>query len=403
MAGIEKLTDRAVNAQKPPEKGKLRISDGGGLYFVTRATGSKSWVYMWKRGGKPTEIGLGSYPALSLSNARSMARVARSETTAGRDPRNALSPSDVKLFEEVARAVVEARSTGRSGKTRYQWERDLIQRCKSLHRRPINAVTRDEILKLMRPVWVNTPESGRRFRHRLEAVFAYAIAMRWREGDNPAALANGLAHVLPPHIDSKSHHNAMPWEDVPVFMSRLSERPAISARALAFTILTASRTSEAILAKWDEFDLSQNTWTVPEERMKGQNGLRKAHDVPLSTQARAIIEGMASAKTSDFVFPGHKLEMPLSNMAMLTLLKKRMGEPFTVHGFRSSFRDWAGEATEYPRELSELSLAHAVGSASERAYRRGKAVERRRALMEAWGEFCRPSAKIPDNVLRLHG
>lgn len=402
MAGIELLSAARVKVLPLPEKGKRRVSDGGGLYLVLRATGSKAWVFLWKRDGQSTEIGLGSFSDLGLSDARKMAKVARVEVAAGRDPREAFRPPDEKTFKDTAHEVIEMKTKGREAKTHHQWKRDLLERCKSIHSRPIKNVTRADVLKLLRPVWINTPESGRRFRARLEALFGYAIAMKWRHGDNPAVWKHGLEHVLPPHTEQKGHHKAMPWQDVPAFMAELSQRDAISAKALAFTILTATRTTEALHAQWDEFDFSTNVWTVPADRMKAKNGKRKPHAVPLSPQALTIIEQMGETKVGPYVFPGQKQGRPLSNMAMLNLLRGRMNYRFSVHGFRSSFRDFAGEATEYPRELAELSLAHIVGSATERAYRRGKAIERRRPMMLEWGEFCVPTA-FTDKVVRLHG
>jgi integrase len=212
---------------------------------------------------------------------------------------------------------------------------------------------------------------------------------------------HGLQHILPAHADAKGHHDAMPWQNVPALMVDLSERDATSAYALAFTILTATRTTEALHAQWDEFDFDAVVWTVPIERMKAEAGQRKPHAVPLSPQALKIIATMGEAKVGPYVFPGQKRGKPLSNMAMLNLLQKRMKHPYTVHGFRSSFRDWAGEATEYPRELAELSLAHIVGSATERAYRRGQAIERRRPMMNAWGRYC--AGEPGADVVALYG
>ncbi|WP_284392346.1 tyrosine-type recombinase/integrase [Algimonas ampicilliniresistens] len=402
MAGIKLLNTARINALPLPERGKRRVSDGGGLYLVLRATGSKAWVFLWKRNGQPTEIGLGRLSDLGLADARKMAEIARVEVAAGRDPREAFRPKDEKTFKDAALAVVEMKSRGREAKTRHQWERDLLYRCKTLHSRPIENVTRSDILKLLRPIWNDTPESGRRFRARLEALFGYAIAMKWRQGGNPAVWKHGLEHVLSAHTDTKGHHDAMPWQDVPAFMVELSERKAISAKALAFTILTAPRTNEALQAQWGEFDFSKETWTIPAERMKAKTGKRKPHTIPLSPQALAIIHEMGETKISDYVFPGQKRDKPLSNMAMLNLLQSRMKKPFTVHGFRSSFRDWVGETTDYPRELAEMALAHVVGNMSEQAYRRGKAIERRRPMMLEWAAFCVPS-EINANVVRLHG
>jgi integrase len=401
MAGIELLNAARVKALPLPEKGKRRVSDGGGLYFVVRASGSKAWIFIWKRNGQTTEIGLGPYSSLSLKEARNKAAIARVEVAAGRDPRDAFKPPDEKTFGQTANAVIKTKTKGRGPKTKRQWERDLLERCKPLHKRPISNVTRDEVLKILEPVWEETPESGRRFRARLEALFGYALARRWRQGDNPAVWKHGLEHILSAHTETKSHHKAMPWQDLPAFLTDLSERKAISAYALAFTILTAARTTEALHAQWDEFDFNSGVWTVPAERMKAKNGKRKPHAVPLSPQALAVVKAMSEAKTGRYVFPGQKPGKPLSNMAMLNLLQGRMGHDFSVHGFRSSFRDWAGEATEFPRELAELSLAHIVGSTTERAYRRGQAIERRKPMMNAWGSYCTGEAGA--DVVALYG
>lgn len=376
-----------------------RISDGGGLYLRMKASGSKSWSFMWKRDGYQRELALGSYRDVSLKIARIKARKAREALAMGIDPRDALRPPEIHTFLKAAQKCLDARKLDEMNpKTKRKWERTAFEICKRLHSRPISSIGRDDVLTVLEPIWRKTPETGRIVRAQLEIIFDYALSRRWIDGENPAKWKGGLDGVLKP-VSRKSvkHHAAMPYQDVPGFISELRERKAMSARALEFLILTATRTSETLDATFSEIDDSSHVWTIPHHRMK--NG--QDHHIPLSDRAVAIFTAQKELARSDYLFPGSRGK-PLSNIAMLNLLKKRMGySDLTVHGFRSSFRDWAGNMTDTPREIAEAALSHTVGDATERAYRRQTALERRRILMQRWADYC--DGKNTSEIVRLHG
>jgi integrase len=275
----------------------------------------------------------------------------------------------------------------RSDKSVDRWKRAIGEKGYAAGLRPlrVDKITRADVLNVVQPLWVTKYPTATLLRGYIEKVFKIAKARGLRTGDNPAAL-DTLAVDLPRQKRlQRGHHAALPFMEVPAFFTRLRANASTGARALEFTILCASRTSEVLGARWSEIDLKSKTWLVPADRMKG--GVE--HRVPLSEAAVALLEGLD--KTSDFVFAGAKADRPMSNMSMDMVLR-RLGVDVTVHGFRSSFRDWAGEMTETPREVAEAALAHAVGDAVERAYRRGDALERRRTLMEAWAHYCSSTA-----------
>jgi integrase len=233
----------------------------------------------------------------------------------------------------------------------------------------------------LQPVWGRIPETASRLRGRIEAVLDFAKAHKLRSGENPASWRGNLALILPKRQKlSRGHHKAMPYAEVPAFIGKLREVESIPALALEFAILTAARSGEVLGARWDEINMAAKVWTIEAGRMKA--GL--LHRVPLSVRAMEIVERMAEIRTGDLVFAGHRRRRPLSGAALVT--------GATVHGFRSSFRDWAGEETSFPREICEQALAHATGGAVEQAYRRGDALEKRRRLMEAWSNYCEPVA-----------
>jgi len=402
MTGIQKLTARQIKNLKPKVlKGRAvgsRISDGGGLYLRMKASGSKSWSFMWKRDGYQREIALGPYHDVSLKIARQKARKAREALAMGVDPREALRPPEVHSFLKVAEKCLEARKLDEMNpKTKRKWERTAYEICKRLHNRPIESINRDDVLGIVEPIWRKTPETGRIVRAQMEIIFDYARSRRWLEGENPAKWKGGLDGALKPYNrKTAKHHAAMPYQDVPAFMTLLKARDAMSARALELLILTATRTTETIEAKFDEFNIDEAHWIIPAQRMKG--GLE--HIIPLSGRALEIVQEMHEFRRSEYVFPSRG-KKPLSNNAMLTLLKKRMGySDLTVHGFRSSFRDWAGNMTDTPREIAEAALSHAVGDATERAYRRQTALERRRVLMQRWADYCGGIGS--GEIVRLH-
>ena len=389
-----KLFDKTVKATEKPG----RHSDGNGLYLRVKSTGGKSWSYMWKRDGYQREIGLGAYPGVSLKLAREKATIAREAVSKGQSPKLALNPPRSHTFEEVAKACMVSRGVAdMNPKTVRKWERTAFELCRSIKNRPIDSITRDDIITIIEPIWKRTPETGRIMRSQLEIIFNYAKGRRWMETENPAAWKGGLEAILKP-IDRKNvkHHRAMDYNDIPGFISEIRNRDAVSAKALEFLILTATRTSETIAATFDEFDLENGIWSIPKERMKSGRG----HKIPLSGRAVEIVSDFKTLARGQYVFPGQR-SGHLSNMAMLNLLKKRMGyTDLTVHGFRSTFRDWAGDCTTYPREIAEAALAHAVGNAVERSYRRRDALERRRELMDQWADYC--AGKQSGEIVRLH-
>ncbi len=362
-----------------------RLSDGGGLYLSISPTGSKSWVFMWTRQGKRREMGLGSYPTVSLVAARKKAGDLRSEIADGRDPMLARLQEREPAFGECAdQYIASMEASWRNEKHRAQWRMTLETYCLPLRNQKVSDVDTPAVLSVLQPIWSTKAETASRLRGRIERVLDYAKVKGWRTGENPALWRGHLKNVLPARQRlTRGHHAAMPYELLPGFMQRLPDQAAISARALEFLILTAARSGEVLGAQWNEMDVANAIWTIPAVRMKAG----RVHRVPLTDRALAIIADMASVRQSSWVFPGHRNQRPLSETAMPNLMKRMEVPNFTVHGFRSSFRDWAGDETNCSREVAEAALAHSVGDATERAYRRADALEKRRALMDAWGGF----------------
>lgn len=374
-----------------------RHSDGGGLYLNITPSGARSWVFMWKADGKRREMGLGALRDVPLAKARERAAEARQKLTNGLDPIAARdNKPQVMTFGEAADALIESMSfSWRNGKHRAQWKMTLTVYCEPLRAKPVTAVGTEDVLKVLQPLWTTKPETASRLRGRMERVFDFARARGQGSGENPARWRGHLDAVLPKRARlTRGHHKAMPFDEVPAFMTALRERDGIAARALEFAILTAARSGEVMGARWVEFDLEARVWTVPAARMKAG----REHRVPLSARAIEILKEMEQKRLSDLVFPGTKPGRPLSVMA-LEMVLRRMKLDVTVHGFRSAFRDWAGERTHFPREIAEAALAHLVGDAVERAYRRGDALEKRRELMDAWASFL--EQKAGSNVVHL--
>ena len=261
---------------------------------------------------------------------------------------------------------------------------------------PVDVITTEDILAVLKPVWSTKAETASRLRGRIERVLNAAKAKGLRSGENPAAWRGHLENLLPKRQKlTRGHHAAMPYADVPAFVARLRERDAVAALALEFAILTAGRSGEVLGARWSEVDFGARIWTIPPQRMKAA----REHRVPLSESAFAILEKLGEARVSEFIFPGQGAGRPLSEMVLRRMLR-RDADVVTVHGFRSSFRDWAGNETHFPRELAEAALAHVVGDKAEQAYRRSDALEKRRTLMEAWAQWCEPR-EAADNVTPL--
>jgi integrase len=374
----------AIAAEKRTKPG--RHSDGGGLYLNVSTTGSKSWLFMWVKDGKRREMGLGPFPAISLKSARDKASKCRNQVAEGLDPIVERDRQVGKTFGDCADEYISAMERNwRNAKHRQQWRMTLDVYCSGIRRRPVAEVDTGDVLAVLTPLWSDKNETASRLRGRIENVLDFARSKGWRTGENPARWRGHLKNILPARTKlSRGHHAAMPYQDVPVFVARLRERDAIAARALEFLVLTIARSGEVLGATWNEIDLTNALWTVPAHRMKAA----EEHVVPLSKDALSLLERLSEVKVSEFVFPGQKTDRPLSPMSLAMVLRRMQIKDATPHGFRSAARDWIGDQTSFPREIAEAALAHKVGNAVEQAYRRGKAIEKRRALMEAWAQYC---------------
>lgn len=385
---INRLSARAAQTLKEPGY----YADGGGLYLLIGPTGAKSWVLRYQIRKRAREMGLGSAALVSLQEARAAAIAQRRLLAQGLDPLEERKAAAAvgSTFVECAEALIKSLEPGwRNDAQAEQWRQSLRDYGPRADM-PIKDVDTAAVMACLQPIWATKTETASRVRGRIERVLDWARVHGLRSGDNPARWRGHLDKLLPKptKVTKPRHHEAMPYAEVPVFMARLAERDGAARRALRFTILTAARTGEVTGADWSEFDMGDAVWTIPADRMKGG----REHRVPLSTAAMAILRTL----------PRDRPPFALSENAMLYLLQreppKGYGLPFTVHGFRSSFRDWAAETTEFPNELVEMALAHAIRNKAEAAYRRGNLLERRRRLMEAWAEFLGQQRAAP--VLR---
>ncbi len=377
-----KLTARKVETAKAGKYG-----DGGGLQLAVAPTGRKKWVlrFLWQ--GAPREMGLGSYPEVTLAEAREKALAGRRLARSGVDPIAARKKGEgVPTFGEIADEIAGQLAEGfRNEKHKAQWRMTLTVYAEPLRAKPVDKIETADVLAVLQPIWREKPETASRLRGRIERVLNAAKAKGYRTGENPAAWRGHLENLLPkPSRLSRGHHAAMRYQDVPAFVAMLREREAVAGLALEFAILTAARSGEILGARWFEIDLDAKVWTIPAERMKAA----REHRVPLSEPALAILTKVNEAKVSDYVFPGQRSGKPLSVMALEMVLRRMGIEDATTHGFRSAFRDWAGNETHFPRELAEHALAHVIGDKAEQAYRRSDALARRRELMDAWARHC---------------
>jgi integrase len=396
---IHKLTTR--EAETISKRG--RHSDGGGLYLSISGDGRRRWVflYTWRR--KLREAGLGSAAkgGVSLKAAREKASKGRDLVKSGVDPIaewNKPEGPEVPTFGNAADEFLDAHKEGwRNDKHKAQWTMTLTRYCEAIRATPVDKIDTEAVLSVLKPLWTRAPETTSRLRGRIEAVLDAAKARGFidRNQVNPARWRGHLDKLLPKRATlTRGHHAALPYADVPAFIAELRRRSATAARAFEFCILTAARSGEALAARWDEFDLDGKIWTVPPARTKAA----REHRIPLSDRALAILREMETGRSGDYVFPGQRAGRPLSGMAFEMLLR-RMASPFTAQGFRSSFRDWAGNETTFPRELAEHALAHVIGDKAEQAYRRSDALARRRELMDAWARHCGGAAG--ENVVAL--
>jgi len=375
-----------------------RYGDGNGLYLVVDPSGAKRWIWRGKirAKGRRCDLGLGSFRDVTLADARDKAAQLRRDARSGKDPlaERQRERNPVPTFKKAAQDVHASHAkTFRNAKHRAQWLASLEQHAFSLiGDRLVDSIGAADVLKVLAPIWLTTPETARRVKQRIKVVFDWAKASGFRTGDNPT---DGLTKVLPKHRGEKQHHAALSYPGVPAFIQTLSKAETSPSVRLAFEllILTATRTSEVLNATWTEVDLDAQVWTIPGTRMKAG----RAHRVPLSPRVVEIFkQAKVYAADSTYVFPNRTGEKPLSNMALLMLLRRLERDDITVHGFRSSFRDWAAEKTNVPRAVCEAALAHAVQDKTEAAYFRSDLFEQRRSLMDTWAKFA--TAKPADVV-----
>ena len=408
---IGKLTARGV------EQARRRglYSDGGGLYLQVAKGGSKSWTFRYRvEDGKTRELGLGPLHTVSLSEAREKAAARRRELLAFRHGETALDPLDKRrqaqqaarldaargiTFKECAEKYIAAHAAGwRSGKSESQWKQSLADFVyPALGSLPVQGVDVGLVMKVLERIWTAKPVTAGRVRGRIEAVLDYATARGWRMGENPARWRGHLQSLLPAinKVHKVEHFAALPYAEIGAFVAALREKGGVAAAALQLCILTASRPDEVASAKWDEFDLAARVWTKPPERTKTDRG----HRVPLTAAAMGIVEQMAELRQGDYVFPGAKRGQPVTTATLLREAQ-RMGHTVTSHGFRATFKTWATERTNFPREAIEIALGHTVGGAVEQAYQRGDLFDKRRQLADAWARFCaEPQAAATADVV----
>jgi integrase len=398
-----------------------RYGDGDGLWFQVRDATHRSWLYRYTVAGKARQMGLGAYPDVSLAEARERAARARRVRRDRGDPieqrreqrRARATPALDRTFQAACERYIVAHEAGwRSAVYRSQWRNTLAADAYPvIGDLPIKAIETEHVTRVLEPIWHRKPVTAARLRARIEAVLDYATTMGWRSGDNPARWRGHLSNIFKSRRQLARalhdtaivrHHKAIPWQEIGEFLADLGHQDGVAARALEFTILTAARTGETLGARWPEIDLTAAAWVVPAGRTKAGRTQR----IPLSDAAVAVLRGVAALGSSpdSYVFPSGVARKPLSATAMRKVLRRMKRDGITVHGFRSTFRDWAAEVTSYPREVAEQALAHAVHDRTEAAYRRGDLFEKRRRLMADWSEFCsRPSAPAEVVPLRRAG
>jgi len=421
---IGRLTALKVDKAKKPGM----YADGGGLYLRVTNEGTKNWVFRFMLNGRPRWMGIGPLALYGLQEARGKALDARRLRHTGIDPIEArqavrtqdrLEAAKAITFKQCAEGYVKAHRAGwRNAKHAAQWEATLSTYAEPIiGALPVQAIDTGLVMKVLEqeardaphkpavPLWTAKPETASRLRGRMESILDWAKVRGHRSGENPARWRGHLDKLLPARAKVRrvEHHAALPYDELPEFMTALRAQEGVSARALEFAILTAARTGEVMGARWGEIDTAERLWIVPAERMKAG----KEHRVPLSERALAVIAEMKPLSFDGqdaadvFVFPGGKRGRPLSNMAFLMLLRRMKLDDLTAHGFRSTFRDWAAERTNFPSEVAEMALAHTVSSKVEQAYRRGDLFAKRRRLMEAWADFCAKDRAIRDKIVSL--
>jgi integrase len=389
---IERLTPEFIISVDKPGM----YPDGLGLYLQVSVWNTKSWLFRYQRYNKLRSLGLGATHTINLLEARKRAKQARQMLLDGVDPIDAkhaqrdqqrLDAARVMTFDECAKAYIDAHKHGwKNPKHAEQWTATINTYASPIiGSLPVAEVDTALVMKVLNPIWATKTETASRVRGRIESILGWASVSGYRTGDNPARWRDHLDNLLAKRskVQKVAHHPALPYTEMGAFMSDLRKQGGMAALALEFTILTASRTGEVIGARWDEVDLAGKVWTIPAERMKAE----KEHRVPLCSRAIKILKELEPLG-GEFVFPGLKPKTPLSNMAMLRLLQRMERGDLTVHGFRSTFRDWCAEQTAYPHEMAEMALAHTVNNKVEAAYRRGDLFQKRIRMMQDWQKHC---------------
>lgn len=405
---INKLSAVAVNRAGRPGL----YGDGAGLWLQVGPTGGKSWLFRFMLRGRAREMGLGPLHTVSLAQARERARNARALLLDGTDPIEARKQSKAQVrleearrisFQDAATEYLKAHRTGwKNAKHAEQWENSLQAYAFPVFGSfSVAAIDTTLVLKCLEPIWRDRTETASRVRGRIESVLDWSAVRGYRHGENPARWRGHLDKLLPARakVQKVEHHAALPYRDLPAFMAELRSQVGTSARALEFTILTGCRTGEVLNAQWREFDMDRGLWTIPADRMKAG----REHRVPLSARAVEILREV-EGRDSTYVFESARQDKPLSGMAMLMVLRRMDRADLTVHGFRSTLRDWAAEATSYPNEVAEMALAHTISNKVEAAYRRGDLFEKRVRFMADWAVYC-AAPPVPDSpkVIPIRG
>jgi integrase len=396
---LNRLTARKVATTTKPGL----YADGGGLYLRVGRGGAKSWCLRYMLQGNAREMGLGGLLKVSLAEARRKAAALRALLVDKIDPlqrrqtENAAKKIEAArsmTFDDCARAYIKAHEVSwHNAKHRQQWQNTLVAYVSpKFGSAPVAEVDVGMVMKAIEPLWTTKPETAGRVRGRIEAVLDWAKARGYRDGENPARWRGHLSNLLPARtkVRAVKHHAALPYPEIGALMADLRAREGAAAAALEFLILTAARTGEVIGARRSEINFRARVWTVPAERMKGN----REHRVPLSSAAMNALDRPKTEGPSEFLFPGTKVGQGLSNMALLKVLERMNRSDVTVHGFRATFKTWAAERSNFPRELIEAALAHVLEDKTEAAYQRGDMLEKRRRLMGAWAEFCAKHAPV---------
>ncbi|MBA4142317.1 MAG: integrase arm-type DNA-binding domain-containing protein [Nitrosospira sp.] len=386
MSRAHKFSAMAVSKMSKPGV----YGDGAGLYIRVTEGRSKHWIYRFTLAGKEHWMGLGPYPEVSLEEAREATLKARKKRYAGINPISARDAERARAknltFQQCADQYIASHRSGwKNPKHVDQWTNTIATYCGPvIGKLPVEQVTVGLVMRVLEPIWTTKAETAGRLRGRIESILDWATVRGYREGDNPARWKGQLDHLLPniSRVKRITHHAALGYAEMAELMLTLRQQAGIAARALEYAILTACRSGEVRLAAWEEIDLHSRVWIIPGERMKAA----KEHRVPLSDAAIAVLNQMD--QSTKFIFPGRTEGRPLSDMSLSAVLRRMGRDDLTVHGFRSTFRDWASESTAYPRDVAEMALAHSIGNKVEAAYRRGDLFTKRTRMMADWAEFC---------------